>query len=237
MPVRIKKTRKVSKQKHISSTPRKRTRLSKKARRTQLLDCAVRICADVGISRINHADVAREASVSVAAVFSYFPTRGALVDVILKEVRRYFIDLMMSIPRDPPAKDVLFSMLWKCLQSAQTHPQYLRVWLEWGSAVRDDIWPQYLKVQKESSGILREVLLEGQRDGNIDPELNTEIAARMLADGSRSVASMVFADIDAKAIESMVWNWVNGALQLGLTHAYVAATTKTAGMRRRTPRS
>lgn len=208
--------------KPIASPGRKRTRLSTEARREQLLRSAVRMCADVGISRVSHADIANDVKVSVATVFVYFPTRQALIDEILKEVRRYLLEIMLSVSRDTPARVTVFGLLWECIKSSRSEPQYMRVWLEWGSVIRDDLRPRYLAIQEESTAMIRGILEKGQKDGNVDPRLDIDMAARMLAEGSRSVAAMVFSDLDSENLESLVWNWVDGALQMGLSAPYAA---------------
>lgn len=195
---------------------RKRTRMSTEARREQLLGSAVRMCADMGLSRVTHADIADDAKVSVATVFVYFPTRQALIDEILKEVRRYLLEIMLSVSRDTTARATVFGLLWECIKGSRSEPQYMRVWLEWGSIIRDDLRPRYLAIQEESTAMIRDILEKGQKDGNVDPRVDVDMAARMLAEGSRSVAAMVFSDIDSDDLESMVWNWVDGALQMGL---------------------
>jgi TetR/AcrR family hemagglutinin/protease transcriptional regulator len=207
--------------------------LSKVARRKQLLDHAVRIGAEVSIARITHADVAKAEHVAVATVFSYFPNRQALVDAILNEVRVYFVKLLKEVPRDQPARSTLFSMLWNSMQTAEHDPQYLRVWIEWGATMRAETWPQYLQAQKQAAAILEKVLVEGQKRGDIDPRLDAGVAARILADGSRWVASMIFSDIHEDAIKMVVWNWVDSALQLGLTNDFVKAISKSSNRKSR----
>ena len=118
--------------------------MSTAARRAQLLRCAVEASADVGISRVGHVDVAERAQVSVPTVFAYFPTRHVLVREILKDVRRFYLGLLKSVPREGPASDVAFALFWECTRRAHTDPHYIRVWLDWSTAIRDETWPQYL---------------------------------------------------------------------------------------------
>lgn len=198
---------------------RKRTRLSKTARRRQLLDLAVTLCATLGISGVSHADVAREADVSVSTVFSYFATRRIMINAVFREVQRYSRCVMMDVSRDSPPRTILFNMLWSGINSAPDESRYLKIWVEWGSSFRNDVWPQYIKAQRKAAAIMKEVLAEGQMSGSIDAEIDIEIASRILADGSRSVASMYFMEADKKIIEALVWNWVDSALHVGLTHS------------------
>src|SRR2546425_9656361 len=79
---------------HGSSRRRRRAHpLDKAERRALLLQCAMRVFARRGIGAAHHAEVAREAKVSVPTGFFYFPTREALVNAVLEEVARFFIEM------------------------------------------------------------------------------------------------------------------------------------------------
>jgi len=200
----------------------KRTRLTREDRRSQLLDLAVNLCSEIGLSRISHADIAEKAGVSVPTVFSYFPNKASLVQAILDEVLRFSLEIMNLAPRDIPAKEVIFTMLRDGIYSAEEKPQYLKIWVEWGSSFRNDTWPSYVEAQRRAAKIMESILQEGQKAGSIDSRLDTGIASRILADGANSVASLYFMGASEEIIEAMIWNWVDGALKIGLTHTYVA---------------
>ncbi|HEY2487591.1 MAG TPA: helix-turn-helix domain-containing protein, partial [Candidatus Binataceae bacterium] len=71
-----------------SARHRRARALDQNERRTLLLRCALCVFARRGIGAARHAEIAREAKVSVPAVFFYFPTRQALVSAVLDEVAR-----------------------------------------------------------------------------------------------------------------------------------------------------
>ena len=93
--------------------------MSTQARRAQLLRCAVEASADVGISRVGHLDVAERAHVAVPTVFAYFPTRQILVREILKDVRRFYLELLNSVPREGTASEVTYALFWECTRRAR----------------------------------------------------------------------------------------------------------------------
>ena len=182
------------------------------ARRAQLLRCAVEASADVGISRVGHVDVAERAHVSVPTVFAYFPTRQVLVREILKDVRRFYLGLLKSVPRDGHASDVAFALFWECTRRARTDPHYIRVWLDWSTAIRDETWPQYLKLWNEATEIFETVLERGQREGDIDRALDTRMATRILLGGAHTISVMIYSGLDDEELEALVRHLVNGAL-------------------------
>lgn len=193
---------------------RKRTRLSTQERRAQLLRCAVEASAEAGISRVAHVDVAERAHVSVPTVFAYFPTRQILVRAILKDVRRFYMELMRSVPRDGNARDVTFAMFWECTRRARTDPYYIRVWLDWSTAIRHETWRRYLKLWNDGTAIFRAVLEKGQRNGEIDRNLDTHVAAQILLGGAHTIGVMIFSGATDKQLEPMVRHLVNGALHV-----------------------
>jgi len=78
------------------SSPRRSRRapaLDKSERRALLLRCAICVFARRGLGGARHAEIAREAKVSVPTVFFYFPTRDALVGAVLDEVARFFTEM------------------------------------------------------------------------------------------------------------------------------------------------
>jgi TetR/AcrR family hemagglutinin/protease transcriptional regulator len=194
------------------SVVRKRTRMSTQARRAQLLRCAVEASADVGISRVGHVDVAERAHVSVPTVFAYFPTRQILVRAILKDVRRFYLELLKSVPREGKASDVAYALFWECTRRARTEPHYIRVWLDWSTAIREEIWQRYLKLWNEAAAEFKSVLDRGQRAGEIDPNLDTRMAARILLGGAHTIGVMLFSGVDDAELEALVRHLVSGAL-------------------------
>ena len=186
--------------------------MSTEARRAQLLRCAVEACADVGISRVGHVDIAERARVAVPTVFVYFPTRQILLREILKEVRRFYLELLASVPREGTASEVTFALFWECTRRARTEPHYIRVWLDWSTAIRDEVWHRYLKLWDEGVAEFKAVLERGKRAGEIDRDLDTLAAARILLGGAHTIAVMIFSGVGDKELESLVRHLVSGAL-------------------------
>jgi TetR/AcrR family hemagglutinin/protease transcriptional regulator len=186
--------------------------MSTQARRAQLLRCAVEASADVGISRVGHVDVAERAHVSVPTVFAYFPTRQILVRAILRDVRRFYLELLRSVPREGKATDVAYALFWECTRRARTEPHYIRVWLDWSTAIREEIWQRYLKLWNEGVAEFKAVLDRGQRAGEIDRGLDTLMAARIVLGGAHTIGVMLFSGVDDAELEALARHLVSGAL-------------------------
>ncbi|MGH7804861.1 MAG: TetR/AcrR family transcriptional regulator, partial [Candidatus Binatia bacterium] len=122
------------------------TRLPPAERRAQLLDRALRVFARKGLGRGGHAEIAREAKVSVAAVFTYFPSREALVREVLAETAGLYLDLAdrRLSDRAVPAPKALLDFAVAFAATFDSHGDHARILLEWSTAVREDVWPLFL---------------------------------------------------------------------------------------------
>ena len=91
---------------------------------------------------------------TVPAVFYYFPTRKALVNAVLEEVARFFLEMTEKIhAQRRPAPEIFLEHMRTFADTVDTHPDYTRVMLEWSTALRDEVWPQYLRFQEKNIAI------------------------------------------------------------------------------------
>ncbi|GAA3915001.1 TetR/AcrR family transcriptional regulator [Litoribacillus peritrichatus] len=178
----------------LAEPKNKRTRLNPQKRHAQLLHCAVVAFANKGIGRAVHADVAELAGVSVPTVFNYFRTREDLVDAVLTEVERFYLEVANAAHgNDLSAIDALYEHGNQFVNAAVEHQEYVKVWLEWTSSLRDDVWPRYLLLHNR---VISQIARTIQR-GIDSQEVNVNLTARELAmifmGSAHSVAMMVYA--------------------------------------------
>lgn len=128
------------------SNGRTRTRLSPCLRKEQLLTVALDVFSKRGIGRAGHADIAEIAHVSVATVFNYFPTREELVDAVLQRAEEIFKQLVFSTLKQYPkdAKSALINIACNLVDAALDDKEWLKIWFEWSTSIREDIWPNYI---------------------------------------------------------------------------------------------
>lgn len=72
------------------STAVRRRRLSPEARREEILNEAARVVLEEGVSAISMERIGREAGVSKALVYAYFPSRNDLLSALLLREYRHF---------------------------------------------------------------------------------------------------------------------------------------------------
>jgi TetR/AcrR family hemagglutinin/protease transcriptional regulator len=186
-----------------SAPVRKRERLSQEERRTQLLNCAVKIFAEHGLDAANHALVAEEASVSVPTVFFYFGSREKLVDAVLTDVERVNkLNFNKALENKAPANEVLIALSFDMIDSLNDHTYHSRIFREWSIMERADIWPRFLKLHQMIINTLIKIIKRGQREGNLRAELNAEDEAYILHASSYSMAHMMLTGCSQSKIES-----------------------------------
>jgi TetR/AcrR family hemagglutinin/protease transcriptional regulator len=181
------------------ATPRRR--LPPEERRAQLLAIALDVFAERGIGAARHAEIAERADVAVSTTFVYFPTREQLVDDVLDEVARFFVDRLERVHgQEKPCVDILREVGEGFLDLLRTHRSHVLIWLEWGAAVREDVWPRYRAFTERAVAITRRTLERGQREGVVAPDADAESLARLFASSSQSTARLQLGDVDRETI-------------------------------------
>lgn len=179
-----------------------RRRMAPEERRAQLLEIAVQVFAARGLGAARHAEIAERASVAVSTVFVYFPTREKLVEAVLDEVARFFVQLIERVHgQEKPADEILRDMGRVFLEVLESDRDYVLIWLEWGAAVREDVWPRYRAFTERCVRIMERTLERGKREGSVDPDADTESIARLLASSSQSIARLALGEVDRATID------------------------------------
>lgn len=194
-----------------------RTRLAPEARRAQLLACALSAFAEYGVARATHSHVAERAGVSVPAVHSYFRTRDDLVAAVLDEVEAYLFEIVSgSLGGQKSVAEALRSLAVNFSRDAKDKPDMMKVWLDWSTGVRADVWPRYMDLLERLHGIAQKLLERGKREGVIPPALNAKAAARAYLGGGHTVALMQFSGASRREFDAVVEHLVRNAMGLGV---------------------
>ncbi len=187
-------------------------RLDPAERRPQLLECALRVFARRGLGSARHSEIAREAGVSVPTVFFYFPSREALVKAVLEEVARFLTDMTVRIHASSgPAPDIVFAHAKAFADSVDTRPDYARVWLDWSTAMRDEIWPPYLEFQENVVAIIANTIRRWQRERGLSEE-EAEDDARLIVGSAHMIAQLKFTRCAPQKVEHFLRTLVRSAL-------------------------
>jgi TetR/AcrR family hemagglutinin/protease transcriptional regulator len=199
-----------------------RTRLPPEERRESLLGHAVACFADHGLARATQAQVAARAGVSVSAVYSYFRTRADLVTAVLDHVEAT-IEAMVEAALAPPrtASAALKGLAVETAGMALHQPDIVRVWLDWSTGVRADVWPRFLRLQSRLQGRVEAVLARGTTDADAGEDGGlasakaqgaVRSAARLFVGGAHTLALMRFESVGADEMDVFIGQMVGGAL-------------------------
>lgn len=167
-----------------TSNGRTRTRLSPEQRKEQLLGYALEVFSKRGIGRAGHADIADMAQVSVATVFNYFPTREDLVDAVLKAAESEFQQIItrhLHLGKNHVRNSLSF-VTSALVDAALADKEWLKVWYEWSTSIREDIWPNFVEGKNVVLDQYTALFAHGIEEGVI-PERRSATELARLFDG------------------------------------------------------
>ena len=173
----------------------KKRRMSPEKRREQLLDIAIDLFAHKGIGETKHADVAAVADVSVATTFVYFPTRNDFVSDVLDHLGKELLTLLDWSPYEGlPVHEILSRMAWRLLERVDTHPNYMRMMLVWGTQFSPNVRQKYLAfLDKELDALMLLLNEKAARNPNSEGPLERPVGrddARILHSATNSLVQM-----------------------------------------------
>lgn len=169
--------------------------------------------AERGIARAGHADVARTAAVAVPTVFSYFRTRPLLVRAVLDSVAAYYDDMADRFHHSNAlAPRSLLSHAIAFATSVDSDPNYARVLLEWSTAIREDVWPLFLRFQERMVQRCENTIRRGQVEGSIARDIEAESAALMIIGSTWMVIQMSFTHFPPERVHRFMLAQLRGAI-------------------------
>jgi TetR/AcrR family transcriptional regulator, hemagglutinin/protease regulatory protein len=192
------------------SVDRPRARRLDKA---ELLRHAIAVFAHRGLGAAHHTEIAQRANVSEPAVFFYFPTREVLLAEVLDEVARFFLDMGEAVhARRGSAPQIFLAHLRKFADAVDTHPDYIRVLLEWSTAPSDEVRPAYLRFQQEILATLTRTLRCWRTETGRNRDTAVEDEARVFTATGYVLVHMKLAKLPAWQIERFIQTLVRDTL-------------------------
>jgi TetR/AcrR family transcriptional regulator, hemagglutinin/protease regulatory protein len=197
-------------------------RLDPDVRRSQLLECAIRVFARRGLGRGSHAEVAKEAGVAVPTVFAYFRTRSELVTEVLREVARYYFDMAdRHYKPENPAARALLDFALAFASSVESHADVATVLLDWSTAVRSEIWPLFLEFHRSMVERIEDTIRRGQREGTMAAALDANNAALIIVGSAHLVLQMKFSRTSPEKVHRFLLALLRAAIGLAALAAAI----------------
>ena len=196
-----------------------RTRLHADDRKAQLIACAISAFAEHGVARATHSHVAERAQVSVSTVHAYFRTREDLVAAVLGEVETYLLRTVSeALGGDKTVHEALTYSAVRFAHNALADPDVIKVWLDWSTGVRADVWPRYLDLLTTLQGFAEAVFVRGKAAGALSPALNEKAAARLYIGGGHTVALMQFSGASPEELTRLIDHLVGSIISFRPAH-------------------
>lgn len=196
-------------------SPAKRAaKLSPEERRAQLLGCAVTAFARQGLASANHADVAMEAGVAVPTVFSYFPSREALLEAVLNEVERViFENAGAAAGQHEKLADQMRAVLCQYADFFDIDPRFGRLWVNWSTSFQESSWPLYQRVINRTFDLHRQLIDAAKKRGEALAGLvDAEMSACQYMGASTVIVQMKLQQFSSDQIEQYIAVVLHGAL-------------------------
>ena len=128
-------------------------------------------------------------------------TGEQFTDDVLDAIAEFFLGLLESHhAQEKPAAVLLREVGDSFLEVLHSHRNHVLVWLEWGSAVREDVWPKYRAFTEHAVGFTRRTIERGQREGVVPADADTESLARLFASSSQSIARLQLGDVEPDTV-------------------------------------
>lgn len=152
------------------------------ARRRQILDAAAACFARKGFRQTTMDEICRESDLSMGAVYRYFRSKEQIIEAMAEAARARRGELVVAMREATSMREALEAL-------AHTFFSVLEYdWEAW--ALEPELWAEALRnpgvermVTETMEGIrepLTELVREAQEQGEIDPELDADSAARVI---------------------------------------------------------
>ena len=100
-------------------------------------------------------------------VFSYFPSRDELVRAVLLDVDRFLNELIARVAlAESSASQALLAIIRAFADCVESHPDYIKVWLNWSTSIQEGIWPLYEDFQRRVIEAFVEIIHKGNQAGS-----------------------------------------------------------------------
>ena len=137
-----------------------------------------------------------------------------MIASVLEEVARFFSAITDNIHdsnRDAPS--VIAEHARAFLDTIRTHPDYVRILLEWSTALREEIWPLFLQFQDRNLRVVAETIRRWRRETGATTRIESaEEDARVVGATGYMLAQMKLAAVPQDQIDRLLQTMLRTAL-------------------------
>lgn len=181
----------------------------KQAQRANMLAAAIELFRTAGYEQTTMEDIARRADVSPATLYSYFPTKQALLVAVFwraREESRTYIDPILDRPPDDPidgVTDIIVADMAEITSSAEK-----KLWREILAAqvrAHDKPRDEIFSYKFEFESCLQQLLRHYVKIGQLSRELNCRVAAKAFYAITWDVFSDLISDEGTELADARKW--------------------------------
>ncbi|MBW2288576.1 MAG: DUF2249 domain-containing protein [Deltaproteobacteria bacterium] len=157
-------------------------RLSREARRSQIVDCTLALLADTPIDRITTRQVAHELGISQPALFRHFRSRDEIFEAVALHARGKLEQLAaQTLERCEPPLDSIAALIRELVSFVAQHPGMPRLlFYDVGSSVAASYHGPLAQLVTLQRSIAAELVRHAQRAGAVDTGVDAARAASLL---------------------------------------------------------
>lgn len=147
-------------------------------KREKIFRTAMKEFSKNGLVGTKVGDIAKQAGISHGSMYSYFPTKDALINtVILKGYELQRNGLQENWPTKGTIFDHLDSILTYAQQLAKNEPEMVAVWCEMSFEFNARFSRLVIKMEEEGLMFWKKFIEEGINEGSLSSELDHDAAA------------------------------------------------------------
>ena len=157
-------------------------RLSREARRSQIVDCTLALLADTPIDRITTRQVARELGISQPALFRHFRSRDEIFEAVVLHARGKLEQLAaQTLERCEPPLDSIAALIRELVAFVTQHPGMPRLlFYDVGSSAAASYHGPLAQLVTLQRSLTTELVRNAQRAGTVDNGIDPARAASLL---------------------------------------------------------
>jgi len=159
------------------SEPRDPTRRNRADKREKILDAAIAVFARRGYHGSRISDIAREAGIAYGLVYHYFKNKEEILGQVFERRWGVFLEALEEIAAEQTsAAEKLSSVAALILNAYRVRPEWVKVLVIEIQRSARFAEPGQLRAFGQFFGVVERILLEGQRAGELRPDVDPRIA-------------------------------------------------------------
>jgi AcrR family transcriptional regulator len=176
-----------------SASPRRSTG-DPAERKKQIIHAAVEVFAERGFHRSRVSDIARRAGVAHGLIYHYFDSKEALLRSIFDHNWSLFVKVLEDLRDQPqlPAAEKLEGVAQLLLDAVGVVPRTIQVMIQEVSRSDRFVHPENLSAFRRAFDAVQAIVKEGQRSGELRPDLDPTVVAHMYMGALETVCTGFF---------------------------------------------